>query len=292
MAVHEGGAFDCAGELRERLRQGPSASVEEASPEGVPPPSRWTLEGVRECVPALEGYSLSGVWRFLRGQGMKPRSAAAQRYSPDPAYLEKQAALEARLREAAANPGEVPALFLDEMGHRRWPEAARDWMAAAPEPVRQAERAGPDDQQWRVAGALNAQSGRVDYLDAYMVGRLQLVSFHGRIEAACPEARKIYVAQGNWPIHHHDEVLAAIEAREAVIPLWLPTCSPWLNPIEKLWRWLREEVLKLRRMAEAWPELRARARGFLDRFAHGSRELLRYVGLLGEGRLARALRVA
>ena len=25
-------------------------------------------------------------------------------------------------------------------------------------------------------------------------------------------------------------------------PVWLPTYAPWLNPIEKLWRWLRQEV--------------------------------------------------
>ena len=34
---------------------------------------------------------------------------------------------------------------------------------------------------------------------------------------------------------------------------WLPTDSPWLNPIEKLWRWLPQDVLTLHRLADDWP---------------------------------------
>jgi hypothetical protein len=62
-----------------------------------------------------------------------------------------------------------------------------------------------------------------------------------------------------------------------------------LNPIEKLWRWLRQDVLKLHRLAEDWQKVRGRVRGFLDQFAHGSQRLLEYVGLLGSGRLARMI---
>jgi hypothetical protein len=75
-----------------------------------------------------------------------------------------------------------------------------------------------------------------------------------------------------------------------VEPVWLPTYAPWLNPIEKLWRWLRQDVLKLHRQASDWPGLRQRVRAFLDQFASGSLALLQYVGLAGEGKLAQALR--
>ena len=44
-------------------------------------------------------------------------------------------------------------------------------------------------------------------------------------------------------------------------------------------------------MGEAWESLRARVNGFLDRFASGSDDLLRYVGLRGEGQLAEACKV-
>ena len=50
-----------------------------------------------------------------------------------------------------------------------------------------------------------------------------------------------------------------------------------------------QPVLKLHRLAGDWAALRDRVRAFLSQFAAGSHTLLRYVGLLGEGKLARAL---
>ena len=61
---------------------------------------------------------------------------------------------------------------------------------------------------------------------------------------------------------------------------------------EKLWRWLREAVLKQPRLAADWPAVRARVRAFFDQFAGGSPVLLRFVGLLGDGKLAQACRAA
>jgi putative transposase len=65
----------------------------------------------------------------------------------------------------------------------------------------------------------------------------------------------------------------------------------WRNPIEKLWRWLKQDVLKQHRLAADWRALRQRVTAFLAQFAAGSHELLHYVGLLGDGKLAQACRV-
>ena len=61
-------------------------------------------------------------------------------------------------------------------------------------------------------------------------------------------------------------------------------------PVEKLWRHKREQVLKLHRLAGDWQALRERVNAFLDQFAQGAELLLHYVGLLGQGKLAQALR--
>ena len=71
--------------------------------------------------------------------------------------------------------------------------------------------------------------------------------------------------------------------------VWLPTDAPWLNPIEKVWRWLRQDVLNLHRLADDWHALRQRVNAFLDQFALGSHQLLRYTGLIGDGHLAYVL---
>ena len=95
--------------------------------------------------------------------------------------------------------------------------------------------------------------------------------------------------QDNWSIHTHPDVLEALQAWPQVEPVWLPTYAPWLNPIEKLWRWLRQDVLRMHRLAEDWRAVRGRVRQFLEQFAHGSQRLLGYVGLLGSGRIAQMI---
>jgi hypothetical protein len=59
----------------------------------------------------------------------------------------------------------------------------------------------------------------------------------------------------------------------------LPTYASWLNPIEQRWRKLRQELTHLHSFADDLLALRAQIDRFLAHFAHGSTDLLRYVGL-------------
>jgi len=286
-----GCVFDRTDELLERLQRAPGEQARQElapTPDG-PAPSRWTLRGVRATFPWLKHYTLSGVWRLLHRHKLHIRSARVRQLSPDPEYLTKLEHLLSCLRDAAAHPDEVVLVFLDEMGYYRWPKEGRTWGPAAPTPAPLAVRDGPNNKQWRVIGALNALTGRLDYLDAYIIGREKVIQFYRQLGTVYGEARRIYVVQDNWSIHTHPEVQAALASLPQIEPVWLPTYAPWLNPIEKLWRWLREQVLTLHRLAGDWHALRERVNAFLSQFAEAADELLHYVGLLGEGKLAQAL---
>lgn len=53
----------------------------------------------------------------------------------------------------------------------------------------------------------------------------------------------IYVAWDNAVTHQDDEVEVVLRAAAGrLVLLYLPTYSPWLNPIEMLWRHFRREV--------------------------------------------------
>ena len=53
----------------------------------------------------------------------------------------------------------------------------------------------------------------------------------------------IFVAWDNFTAHQDDEVEAVVRsAAGRLVLLYLPTYSPWLNPIEMLWRHFRREV--------------------------------------------------
>ena len=53
----------------------------------------------------------------------------------------------------------------------------------------------------------------------------------------------VYVAWDNAGTHEDDEVEDVVRAAAGrLVLLYLPTYSPWLNPIEMLWRHFRREV--------------------------------------------------
>jgi transposase len=270
--------------LTEQLRQGPGEAATRVNAVGstCPAPGLWTLARIRASVAWLADYSLSGVWRVLQRLDLGLHSTQVQMYSPDPEYALKKKRLERALREAARQPDDVVALFLDEFGYYRWPTGSRTWGPSV------AQREG-NNQQWRTIGALNALTGQVDYLDNYIVGRRQVIKFYGQLVQRYPAAQRIFLIQDNWNVHHHPDVLDALARWPQLQPLSLPTYSPWLNPIEKLWRWLRQDVLRLHRSVSDWPALRQKVRAFLDQFQQGADALLHYVGLSGQGRLAQVI---
>jgi transposase len=113
-----------------------------------------------------------------------------------------------------------------------------------------AGRKGHNERKWRLIGALNALTGQVTYLDNYIVGRKQVIKLLKHVDAAYPQAERMYMVLDNWSIHQHAEVQAALNLLPRVQLVWLPAYAPWLNPIEKLWRWFRQDLWYLHQQAD------------------------------------------
>ncbi|MCI0869552.1 MAG: IS630 family transposase [Chloroflexi bacterium] len=76
----------------------------------------------------------------------------------------------------------------------------------------------------------------------------------------------VYVAWDNATTHEDDEVEAVVRgAAGRLVLLYLPTYSPWLNPIEMLWRHFRREVTHCE-LFENVKALVAAATDFFDRY--------------------------
>jgi len=99
-----------------------------------------------------------------------------------------------------------------------------------------------------------------------------------QVRAFYGEEMRIVLAWDNWPVHRHEKVLAAAEAQRIEL-LFLPTYAPWTNPIEKLWRKLKQELVYLHRCAEDWVVLKQQIGDFLNQWEAPSPQLLTYVGL-------------
>lgn len=90
----------------------------------------------------------------------------------------------------------------------------------------------------------------------------------------------IYVAWDNCNTHEDDEIEAVLRAAcGRLILLYLPTYSPWLNPIEMLWRHFRREVTHCELFVSLKALLQA-AQDFFDRYNRMPDQVLSIIGAI------------
>jgi len=90
----------------------------------------------------------------------------------------------------------------------------------------------------------------------------------------------IYVAWDNANTHQDDEVEAVVRrAAGRLILLSLPTYSPWLNPIEMLWRHYRREVTHCELFASL-DALMAATLAFFERYQLMPHRILSIIGAI------------
>lgn len=242
--------------------------------------SGWTLRWLSHLCPYLLCLSDSGVWRRLKKWKVAFRRTRDSITSPDPHYREKVALL-VRVQEAAQR-GEVVLLYGDEHTFYRQPLAGQTWHAKGgggkgqPRCVRHTA----SNTKRRTIAALNAQTGQVTWHGCSKSRIKEIQHFLKKLRQTYPDQR-IVLVWDNWPVHLHEKVLACAWEQQIEL-MWLPTYAPWLNPIEKMWRWLKAQVLTVHRNSAAWTQLRQEVEAFLDRFQKPAPDLLRYCGLLAD----------
>lgn len=240
--------------------------------------ARWRLRDVGRALAWLNGYSDAGIYKVLKRLGFSRKRALNFIRSPDPAYREKWQAILRAYMEAVSQPDQVVLLFSDELTYYRQPSHAPAYHARGKTQPLAIQVAGYNTKT-RLVAVMNAVTGQVTYLQKSKIGIEALVAFYAQVRATYPNAEKIYLVQDNWPVHLLSAPLQALQDHQ-ITPLFLPTYASWLNPIEKLWRWLKQEVLHLHRLAHRLNDLRQQVLDFLDKFKTGSETLLHYVGLL------------
>lgn len=231
--------------------------------------TRWTAAAVGQQCSWLGALSRAGISRMLHRLGIHHTLSRAHVHSPDPAYLAKRAAIQTALATRAPH---TVVCFLDEVTIYRQPTLAPAYAACGRlQPL--AERSHAADTQHRVLATLDAATGQVCWCRRKRLSVATFVQFFTDLTAAYPAATQILVVLDNWPVHFHPDLLAALQPQQTPFPFprppswsptphpaalkkWgalqlpiqflpLPTYASWLNPIEKLWRWLRQDVVHL-----------------------------------------------
>jgi len=256
--------------------------------------------------------TLPGLYQVLRHLKIHRKRGRAHVHSPDVDYVGKLRTVWQQLRVVRSNPEKQVLLFSDEFTFYRQPSLACDYECAGRcQPL--AELGHRSNLTWRIAGALNAWTGQITYASHSHFTLKLLVDFYQLVAQTYPAAEVIFLVVDNWPVHFHPDVLAALheptvawplklpanwpaqpskQARQLDLPLRLlplPTYAPWNNPIEKLWRLLKHDVLHLHRFEDDWEGLKGRVKQELEKYCLPSSDLLRYVGLQDPLRLYQAL---
>lgn len=265
--------------------------------------TRWTLPMIAQTCDWLQLKTEAGLSQVLTRLGISYKWGRDYLHSPDPFYWDKLSLIELCRLRAYYDPERYAFLYLDELTCYRQPSLARAYEAIGPQqPL--AQRSYEADTKFRLVGTLNAITGQTLYRQRSKISPVCLSGFYADLRAVYASQEEIYVVLDNWPIHFHPDVLARLQPQHfpcppKLPPFWstepthkavqdnlpiqllcLPTYASWLNPIEKLWRWLKQDVLHLHRLSDDWLGLKQRVRNFLNQFTDGSDRLLTYVGLL------------
>lgn len=265
--------------------------------------SRWRLKRLLETCEWLQLTTVAGLCQLLQRLKISYKRGREYLHSPDPYYEEKLSLIELAKLRAQYEPENYAFFYLDELSYYRQPTLSWAYEARGhQQPL--AYRSYRSNTRSRIVAALNANTGQVTYRQRSVISLEQLSAFYADLRTAYPEQKILYVAQDNWPVHFHPDVLARLEPQTWPFPfnvpgnwldqpskkavqddlpiqlLCLPTYASWCNPIEKLWRWLKQDILHLHRLSNEWQTLKELVEAFLNIFDSGSDALLRYVGLL------------
>ena len=273
--------------------------------------TRWDLGLISQVCDWLAVNNPSSLYQLLKRLRISYKRGRSYIHSPDPHYQQKMDLIAQCLLKAWYAPEEYALLYQDEFTIYRQPTISKDYEQMGNfQPL--ARMSYGSNTELRGIGALNAITGQVTYHQTSKADIKQLTVFYDMVAQDYPDVDTIYMVQDNSPVHFHPDLLIHLQSQDFQFPvcvpgnwpdeasakaeriaeerkakgklpikiLQLPTYAPWANPIEKLWRWVRQSILHLHRLSDDWDELKQRIHDFILSFRKGSNELLRYVGLL------------
>jgi transposase len=240
----------------------------------------WTLDALRQVISWMTDLTRAAISQLLRRFHLVYKRGRAHVHSPDLEYNQKMAAIAAAREAARKAPGEVVFLYEDEFTAFLRPLVGSSYRLRS-HPGQKAS--GATGETVRLAACLDANTGRVVWRRRGRFNVKEMYRFFYYLQKQYPQAKVIYLALDNWPVHFHayvQEHLASMKPTNRIRFLPLPTYAPWTNPTEKYWLKLSREWLRFHPYAQDKKEFIRQLDGWLSRHCAPSPERLHEVGLL------------
>ncbi len=188
--------------------------------------SRWKIR-----------YTISGLRNWLQRHRFSYRKPSLVPGKADPKQQEEWLAKYEKLK-ASLSPTET-ICFIDGVHPTHNVQPAYGWIKKG-EPKTIPANSGR--KRINLTGALDILSYRIHIQEDKTLNATSTIAFLQRLEGAYPTMSKVHVFCDNASYYLNKEVKEYLNTSKIKLH-FLPPYSPNLNPIERLWKWMKEVVV-------------------------------------------------
>lgn len=182
-------------------------------------------------------YTVAGLRGWLKKHKFSYKKPALV---PGKADKEKQREwIEAYEKLKAHLPEEETIGFIDGVHPTHNVQLAHGWIKKG---VRKEIPANTGRARLNLSGMIDIINHNVVVQEDTMLNAEATITFFQKIEKAYPNKNKIHLFSDNARYYRNKQVLKYLETSKITLH-FLPPYSPNLNPIERLWKWMKERVL-------------------------------------------------
>jgi transposase len=141
------------------------------------------------------------------------------------------------LRQAL--PGDETICFMDGVHPTHNVQSAYGWIKKG---VRKEIPANTGRGRLNLSGIIDVVTHNIVIQEDQTLNAESTICFFQKIEETYPEKRRVHVFCDNAPYYRNKAVKQYLETSKICLH-FLPPYSPNLNPIERLWKWMKERVI-------------------------------------------------
>ena len=182
-------------------------------------------------------YSVRGLRNWLKRHGFSYKKPAVVPGKANKEQQEKWLIEYNKLRQEL--PADETICFIDGVHPTHNVQPAYGWIKRG---VRKEIPANTGRSRLNLSGSIDVITHNIVIQEDQTLNADSTIRFFQKIEEAYPNKRKIHVFCDNAPYYRNRAVKSYLETSKICLH-FLPPYSPNLNPIERLWKWMKERII-------------------------------------------------
>jgi transposase len=182
-------------------------------------------------------YTVPGLRNWLRKHGFSYKKPAVVPGKANKELQQKWLVEYQQLKRALLSDETI--CFIDGVHPTHNVQPAYGWIKKG---IRKEIPANTGRSRLNLSGAIDVVSHNIVIQEDQTLNTASTIRFFKKIEEAYPCKRSIHVFCDNAPYYRNKEVQQYLASSKIKLH-FLPPYSPNLNPIERLWKWMKERVI-------------------------------------------------